>query len=97
MNPDMAAIEFLRSVGVEIPPNCENMIEQLFDNLDIVQKFPPAVMWGFNCQGGARPMLPFSGSLQAMFDLEHEGRILELHAYRYIIWLLRRQPQKKAA
>ena len=69
----------------------------IYDNLDIVNQHPPAVLWGFNCSGQARPQVVSSGSMHAMLVLHNEGRILELHAYRYLInQLLFQHPEKPA-
>lgn len=66
----------------------------LHDNIDIVNQFPPMVMWGFNCSGQSCPTGIYSGSLHAMHVLSHEGRILELHAYKYILDRLFLYPEK---
>lgn len=64
----------------------------LRENLDIVEEFPPTVLWGFGCSGNAQPHTVSCGSMHAMLSLKNQGRILELHAYKYMIWLMMQQP-----
>ncbi len=52
---------------------------------DIIEIYPPVILWGFNCNGDVVPHTVSSGSVQAMLTLHKQGRILELCAYRYMI------------